>query len=38
MTLVVFLYLFPTVLQASVFSVYIGIGNKLDLAVAFTVI
>lgn len=31
------LYFFPSVLSAVVFSVYIAMGNTLDLSVAFTV-
>ena len=31
------LYLFPALLSAVIFSVYIGIGNTLSLDVAFTV-
>ena len=31
-------YFFPSILSAVVFSIYIGLGNTLDLEVAFTVI
>ena len=31
------LYFFPSLLSAVVFSVYIGLGNTLDLDIAFTV-
>jgi ABC-type bacteriocin/lantibiotic exporter with double-glycine peptidase domain len=35
--LVTSVYFFPSLLDATVFSVYIGTGNKLDISVAFTV-
>ena len=31
------LYFFPSLLSAVVFAVYIGLGNTLDLDIAFTV-
>ena len=31
------LYFFPSILSAILFSVYIGLGNTLDLDIAFTV-
>jgi len=36
--LVTSLYLFSSILSAVVFAVYIGLGNTLDLSIAFTVL